>query len=427
MVQDDIDYDDLDFDDEGHDSDGKFPDMVDADVLASRRRLDQRSGTKAPVTKSLGSRRNRNDDYDETRPVAVDYNYDMENRSTSDQESKSKTVSTAGGAVKNAITRFFNRLAHSDDPYIVDLNELAYGMPRLEPGVGGVVVPVSDSQPSTVIAFSLSSVEYSLKFKAYLKADTKGFNGDDYQGVDLQQSRRRGNSKSLHDFQLSSDKKDIERRMRVQSKTHIKHTFRDVDAKRQIQSKFICTTFWATQFHAVRQAFLSSELAASEGDGKHSADIDLGEKRYIRSLSESQKWDASGGKSGATFARTADGRFVVKCISRTELQMFLECAPDYFEYLSKAFFHGLPTVLCKILGVSVSSFLEILSKSNFCLAFWIIPLFAAKLSSCSVRSVSMSKVLRLFGLCASTSLLAVVCKLINDSLAVFSFASIPEK
>jgi hypothetical protein len=28
-----------------------------------------------------------------------------------------------------------------------------------------------------------------------------------------------------------------------------------------------------------------------------------------------------------------------------------DCAPAYFEYLSKAFFHGLPTVLCKIVGV----------------------------------------------------------------------------
>jgi 1-phosphatidylinositol-3-phosphate 5-kinase len=143
--------------------------------------------------------------------------------------------------------------------------------------------------------------------------------------------------------------------MLLRSKTHIKHTFRDIDAKRQIQSKFICTTYWATQFHAVRQAFLSSENASVEGDGdgKHPGDIDCDEKRYIRSLFESQKWDASGGKSGATFARTADGRFVVKCISRTELQMFLDCAPAYFDYLSRAFFHGVPTVLCKILGVSL--------------------------------------------------------------------------
>jgi len=65
------------------------------------------------------------------------------------------------------------------------------------------------------------------------------------------------------------------------------------------------------------------------------------EKYYVQSLATAYSWDASGGKSGASFARTLDDRLVIKCISRTELQMFLDCAPAYFEYLSKAFFHGL--------------------------------------------------------------------------------------
>eukprot|EP00536_Pseudo-nitzschia_multiseries_P017405 jgi/Psemu1/248128/estExt_Genewise1.C_15360004 len=122
--------------------------------------------------------------------------------------------------------------------------------------------------------------------------------------------------------------------MLIRNKSHIKHTFRDLDEKGQNLCKFVCTTYWATQFHAVREAFLSQ-----------------GKKSYILSLSSAYSWAASGGKSGASFARTADDRFVIKCISRTELQMFLDCAPAYFEYLSKAFFHGLPTVLCKIVGV----------------------------------------------------------------------------
>lgn len=48
--------------------------------------------------------------------------------------------------------------------------------------------------------------------------------------------------------------------------------------------------------------------------------------RYIRSLCMTNKWDAKGGKSGATFSKTGDERFVVKFISKTELQMFLDCA-----------------------------------------------------------------------------------------------------
>ena len=37
-----------------------------------------------------------------------------------------------------------------------------------------------------------------------------------------------------------------------------------------------------------------------------------------------------GGKSGAAFSKTSDDRFVIKCISKVELQMFLEFAPAYF-------------------------------------------------------------------------------------------------
>ena len=95
----------------------------------------------------------------------------------------------------------------------------------------------------------------------------------------------------------------------------------------------MCQTYWATQFEAVRQVFF--------GGGAHE------EEGYCRSLSIARPWNAQGGKSGATFLKTNDGRFVVKQITRTELQMFLEYAPAYFEYLSKTFFHNYATVLVK--------------------------------------------------------------------------------
>lgn len=120
-----------------------------------------------------------------------------------------------------------------------------------------------------------------------------------------------------------------------QRKTHIKHRFSDMDDKNNITCKFICHTFWATQFQALRAEYLDD-------------DDDEG---YIRSLSLASRWNAQGGKSGASFSRTTDNRFVVKHITRTELQMFLDFAPAYFEYMGKAFYHGLPTTLCKILGV----------------------------------------------------------------------------
>lgn len=39
---------------------------------------------------------------------------------------------------------------------------------------------------------------------------------------------------------------------------------------------------------------------------------------------------SQGGKSGASFAKSLDDRFVIKAISQTELNMFVGYASDYF-------------------------------------------------------------------------------------------------
>lgn len=72
---------------------------------------------------------------------------------------------------------------------------------------------------------------------------------------------------------------------------------------------------------------------------------------FIQSLFQSTRWYTQGGKSGASFSRSLDGRFVCKVISKIELEMFINFAPYYFEYMANAFYKDLPTVLCKILGV----------------------------------------------------------------------------
>ena len=354
-----------------------FPEGVDADVMASRQRMNNtppidRRVERPKPKKSLGTPRPLDSFATELvkggraqqegiPPNAANIH--------SQAATKSKTV-TPGGAVKSALTRFFNRGGKELDPYVVDLGIFNEGRPRLEPGVGGLVLPVFDEMPSTVIAYSLSSMEYEKEFKRFSKMeasaqDVKPSSGDDaYSSSEpgLVQSRNRNDPKRndhsrptpmAQTFPLTplDERKDIERRMLMRNKSHIKHTFRDFDEKGQQTCKFICTTYWATQFHAVRQAFLTQSSLSKDQATMTPPSVQEIEKCYIQSLSSAFSWNASGGKSGASFARTADDRFVIKCISRTELQMFLDCAPAYFEYLSKAFFHGLPTVLCKIVGV----------------------------------------------------------------------------
>ena len=75
------------------------------------------------------------------------------------------------------------------------------------------------------------------------------------------------------------------------------------------------------------------------------------EEFYIRSIAHCIPWNATGGKSGSTFCKTVDDRFVVKQMSKFEIQSFLDFAPKYFDYVKGAQQSNKPTVLAKILGV----------------------------------------------------------------------------
>ena len=54
---------------------------------------------------------------------------------------------------------------------------------------------------------------------------------------------------------------------------------------------------------------------------------------FIQSLCVSHKWRAKGGKSGLAFNKTQDDRWVIKEMSRLELQALLMFMPDYLEYI----------------------------------------------------------------------------------------------
>ena len=129
---------------------------------------------------------------------------------------------------------------------------------------------------------------------------------------------------------------DIEAALLKSTGTHMKYQFQEGSAN------FVCKIFYAEQFDALR--------------------INCGcDEHYIQSLSRCVKWDSSGGKSKSAFLKTLgklyqrvpltiDDRLVVKQMSRYEMDAFVKFAPAYFEYMSQAFFHELPTVLAKILG-----------------------------------------------------------------------------
>lgn len=104
-------------------------------------------------------------------------------------------------------------------------------------------------------------------------------------------------------------------------------------------TNFYCRIYFAEQFAALRENVLP-----------------CGEEGFTRSLSRSVQWAARGGKSGSAFCKSRDDRFILKELSRVEMQIFLDFAPNYFSYMEKCQQTKQPTLLGKIVGVYRVSF-----------------------------------------------------------------------
>ena len=259
------DHDDFDYDDEYNNIESE----VDADVLASRRRFAKQNDPSHGRHNSRGRlggsddredypdrmkvnkppRRRSGDQLTSQGSTTTRDNTTLSSRSQSPSQAKSKTVASG---IKSALTTFFQKRKEPD--YVVDLGMFGEGRPKLEPGVNGVVIPVFDDQPSTIIAHSLSSHEYESQFKRFRKKAERNEiaishdnvnSAEDFfagpGGLESPSDRSRPNndsSKRRHrrsNSAKSSNGADemgpLEKRLLMRNKSHIKHTFRDYDEK----------------------------------------------------------------------------------------------------------------------------------------------------------------------------------------------------
>ncbi|XP_023294210.2 putative 1-phosphatidylinositol 3-phosphate 5-kinase isoform X2 [Lucilia cuprina] len=98
----------------------------------------------------------------------------------------------------------------------------------------------------------------------------------------------------------------------------------------------------------------NSNNNASNKDDNSRGQVDATEEcRYYfaRSLCSSVQWEAKGGKSGSRFCKTSDDRFVLKEMTKSDINSFENFAPNYFDYISKCQQQNQPTLLAKIFGV----------------------------------------------------------------------------
>lgn len=76
-----------------------------------------------------------------------------------------------------------------------------------------------------------------------------------------------------------------------------------------------------------------------------------GERQFKELLWSCIPWSAPGGKSGSTFLKTVNDQFILKEMSKLELQSFLSISDDYFNYLENSYRLNKPSLLSIIFGI----------------------------------------------------------------------------
>lgn len=198
-------------------------------------------------------------------------------------------------------------------------------------------VIVREDEPSSLIAFCLSSSDYVQKIRFIRENLVK--EGDtvittnstgEAEGEGEEQAVEEAGAATMEkgstpNFKPKKNVIDLESIMLKKTAVHLKYQFQEGG------SLMSCKIFFAEQFDAFRRKCGLDD-------------------NFVQSLSRCIKWDSAGGKSGSAFLKTLDDRLVIKELSNAELDSFVKFAPSYFEYMAQALFHDLPTVIAKIFG-----------------------------------------------------------------------------
>ncbi|KAL6996192.1 1-phosphatidylinositol-3-phosphate 5-kinase fab1b [Sarracenia purpurea var. burkii] len=221
--------------------------------------------------------------------------------------------------------------------------ELQGGARLLLPvGVNDTVVPVYDDEPTSIISYALVSPDYLDQLSNdFEKPRDSGESTASLQSVDLGinsydeaafESYRSFGSTDDSFLTMSGSRSSLALDPVSYTKAlHVRVSFTDDGPLGKV--KYVVTCYYAKRFEALRRICCPSEMD------------------FIRSLSHCKKWGAQGGKSNVFFAKTLDDRFIIKQVTKTELESFIKFAPGYFKYLSESIGTGSPTCLAKILGI----------------------------------------------------------------------------
>ncbi|KAL0424657.1 UNVERIFIED_CONTAM: putative 1-phosphatidylinositol-3-phosphate 5-kinase FAB1C [Sesamum radiatum] len=210
-------------------------------------------------------------------------------------------------------------------------------------GQNDIVLTVYDNEPTSIISYALSSKEYEDWVAGRLNgleggSNVRLLNKVNSLASDLSTWHSFGSLDLDYTNYASYSSEDASATVGSlfadhSSSPHLRISFEDESSNAAGKVKFSVTCYFAKQFDALRRRCCPSEVD------------------FLRSLSRCKRWSAQGGKSNVYFAKSFDDRFIIKQVTKTELDSFEEFAPQYFKYLTDALSSGSPTCLAKVLGI----------------------------------------------------------------------------
>ncbi|KAI1459438.1 hypothetical protein F4805DRAFT_420321 [Annulohypoxylon moriforme] len=177
---------------------------------------------------------------------------------------------------------------------------------------------IREDEPSSLIAFALSSEDYKEKLRTFYEKSAK----NDGASTEAEDDAR---SEMPSDIGENITEEQLESKLVHTTSCHYKYQFTEGTARMFVK------ILYAEQFDALRRKCGVAD-------------------RIVESLSRCLKWDSKGGKTKSVFLKTQDDRLVMKSLSPVETAAFLKFAPAYFSLMAEALFHDLPSVIAKMLG-----------------------------------------------------------------------------
>lgn len=234
--------------------------------------------------------------------------------------------------------RKFNLVTSYTPSFISSASNVTEGVRMLLPqtGLSDVVVAVYDNEPTSIISYALSSKEYddwvADKSNVHELSGSVNESNKDDSASTFSALQPSGSTDLDYTHYGSYGSEDAPSSMSslftdLKNSPHLRLSFGDDKVK------FSVTYYFAELFDSLRKKCCPSEVD------------------FVRSLSRCRQWSAQGGKSNVYFAKSLDERFIVKQVTKTELESFEEFAPEYFKYLTDSLSSGSPTCLAKVLGI----------------------------------------------------------------------------